>query len=289
MSDLSQQISQAALEALKDGQGDPSRVVSLFREKVPYRFYFPSDPTPNDLASFKQLLEIVIAEHRIWHGRPTTEFPGVIALSKTVESSFVAATGFLISSDIVVTAGHALDDGINVGIWRHDSDGNPIRLFPISELPEEKQRRSDTHDIGLIRLSQPVADVEIRSVASRDAFDASRFLTIVGFGFDENGNFGIKKTAIVNRRIEPIAGVTTTADQFILGDPAIAKDGDACFRDSGGPVLVENGRREEIAGLISGPVKEGVCGDGTICLHLDGLTGWIDDNIRDLGGQQRPA
>jgi hypothetical protein len=139
----------------------------------------------------------------------------------------------------------------------------------------------------MIRLEQAVTGIEIYPIASSATIDAAELVRIVGFGRDQGDDSGVKKTAPVTRRPGPFPGLNLLPDEFVIGDPLLSDDGDACFGDSGGPVLVQVGGNYQVAGLIRRTV--GLCGNGTICPRLDRFTQWIDDNIQALGGQPRPA
>jgi hypothetical protein len=292
VSDFHLRISEAARQALQQGEGDSERVVTIFRERVPGHVFFPSNPTPRNFRTFSRLIERASVRPATINGTPTLDFPSVFGLGQNLNRRAIGATGFLISPDIVITAAHALRRNFGVAIWRDREDGQRVPVQTLQNAADLRSVTSPTHDVGLIRLEQSVNDVEIfkfATTAEIDGVDDADLLTIVGFGFDEDGNFGTKKAASVDRREEPIPGVAVAPDLFIIGDPAIAGDGDACWHDSGGPVLLEVGEAHRAAGLIMGPVDQGVCGNGTFCLRLDRITQWIDDNIQALGGQPRPV
>ena len=286
MSEMSLRISEAALEALRLGQDDSSRVLEIFRQKAPTKVHLPDDLTSSEVRSIHKLINRAVSVATVFHGVQTPGFPSVLGLGSTLNPILIGATGVLISSDILLTAAHVITEGGALGIWSEDINGNRTQLPRLADA-FRTHAGTPSYDIGMIRLADRVTGVEIYPISSSATLDEAEFLRIVGFGRDQNDGTGVKKTAPVNRRFGPFPGVPVLPDEFVIGDPLIADDGDACFGDSGGPVLVQTGGNYQIAGLIRRAI--GDCGNGTICPRLDRFTQWIDDNIQALGGQPRPV
>lgn len=299
MSDLRLRFAEAAFEALKEGGHDTERVIDRFREISPLEIRLPSDPMDSDRERIRELISLAAEKAVLVYGEETTGFVSTVALGKNQGKASFGASGFLISPDIVLTAGHCIDEGLTGGVW--------IQNLGMTELLKPMEGRFEKHwsfgllsedpepfrnDIGMLRLEKPATDVEIYPIADSTTIDQAKNFRIVGYGNDENGAFSpeIKRTALVSIRLNPSDGTLGYADlEFVIGDP-LADDGDACERDSGGPVLVEVAGHRRLAGLISRGVNPNKteCGDGTICVRLDRYVDWIDETIERLEGEPRP-
>jgi secreted trypsin-like serine protease len=295
MSDRRIQISEAALRALEYGNNDDRMILNGFRAHAPAQVRIPANPTAKDLRSLRVLIERASrGAATISNGEETLDFPSVVALGQTDDEATFGCSGILISPDIVLTAGHCIDDGFTGGVWLKDANGR--RLLPLPGGHTKHAAFGDpsefSNDIGMLRLSEPVANVDIHSIADGATIDQATLAVIAGFGQDgsHSSSIDIRRAADVIIRLNPSDGTIGFEDlEFVIGSPTIVDDGDACDGDSGGAAFVVVGGGHQLAGLISRGVNPPVCGDGTICLRLDRYTQWIDDNIQTLGGQPRPV
>jgi secreted trypsin-like serine protease len=292
MDELQLQISRAALEALQTGEKDDPLVVQMFKKRLgPAIIALPSNPTPDQYKSIRQLIELAAFKIAAINAVSTVGFQSVIALGKGEDIATVGCTGFLVSPDIVVTAKHCVDheDGGDYtgGAFLKELNRKPrlLKVFGSNPILHE------TADLALMRLAAPVSDVEIYKIAESNTIELAKNFRIVGFGKDEENNFGFDHKATVLAARFPNNGVAANKIQkfeFAIGNPTV-NDGDACTGDSGGPVLAESGGRFGLAGVISRPVIDNQCGEGTICIRLDRFADWIDQKIVALGGQARPV
>lgn len=88
------------------------------------------------------------------------------------------------------------------------------------------------HDFAFCKLAQPVTDVPIVPIlmgCETEMLVGGQNVTIVGFGFDENNGYGIKREVVA-----PINSIDQNQEIFIGGNGK-----DSCNGDSGGPVFIQ--------------------------------------------------
>lgn len=295
MNDLGAQFAEAAFQSLKIGGDDTSLVIEELRRRSPLEIRLPAHPTERDLEGVRTLISRAAGGTEVF-GKETNDFPSTAAIGSSSLTGSFGASGFLVSPDIVLTAGHCIVGGLSGGIWIQQL-GETTFLEPIEKSATYHTRYGEPepyqNDIGMIRLKAPAKGVEIYPIADGATIDGAKILHLVGYGNDKQGAFSVhvKRTAPVKVRLNPSDGTIGFKDlEFVIGDP-LADDGDACERDSGGPVIAEVAGNRRLAGLISRGVNpdKTVCGEGTICLRLDRYVDWIDPTIERLGGQPRPV
>jgi hypothetical protein len=214
-----------------------------------------------------------------------------------------SATGVLISPRVFLTAGHATDGADAARVWfASDVTGNPdfplggassIEASAIFTHPDfcigcaQGLPGFDTHDVGVLILSEPVDMPEYGLLPAQGLVDALAMKTdvdLVGYGvqYQEKGG-GVRPGeawtgpwARYCALADLVASSHVNSNEFIkvTANPGQGKGG-AAFGDSGGPVLL-GGTRVILA--VNSYVKDPNCSGVTYANRIDttGILKWID-------------
>jgi hypothetical protein len=215
------------------------------------------------------------ARPRIVNGLTTHAYPATAALLNadgvpiTLDNAELQCSATLIGCSTVLTAAHCVDDDPLPGHYlvylQHAG------LFTVSSIAIHPGSAFPVADIAVLKLGEPVSGID---PAPLNLVDPAPFIpitgTIVGFGQTQGGanDYGIKR----------IGGIETTSctaglpngagdDELVcwdflspIGTPGV--DSNTCNGDSGGPLFLNLGGGETVAGVTSG-------GTSFICLPTD--------------------
>ena len=187
-------------------------------------------------------------------GAPTTGDPAVAAVLAFDDNDQITSTctGTLIGPDVILTAGHCVDDPATAGyiIWfgTEVSETDPGFVFVTYAVSAVAHPGWDGtieggDDIGIIRTYDIVPieprEVNIRAIRSGDVGDPVR---LVGWGITGGGenDEGIKR-AVVSRLDD------YDAELVQVGNP----DTNTCSGDSGGPAFMTIDGTEVVVGVTS--------------------------------------
>src|SRR5262245_2947855 len=217
---------------------------------------------------------------RIYNGVPTSDFPAVAGIAiLNVNGSVAGCSGTLVSPSVVLTAAHCVTSG-PVAIRAIFFPGGVeagYDAIAFAVHPEFSPVRLAVADIALLLLGNPVAGVAPVPLATHSP-RAREKATIVGYGRDETGTFGLKQFGSVRLRKCPRkfgqAGLVPGQLSRSLCWRPKRRGQDTCNGDSGGPLLVNS----DLVGVTSGGFPEcpGVLSWDT---NVVPFLSWIDDHL----------
>ena len=218
---------------------------------------------------------------RIYNGVPTADFPAVAGVAiLNFNGSIAGCSGTLVGSQTVLTAAHCVTSG-PVAIRAVFFPGGVEAAYDAVGFlvhPEFSPTVLAVADLALIYLATPVAGVVPVPLAARSP-RAGKKATIVGYGRDETGTFGLKQFGSVRlrkcpRRFNRAGLIAGQLARSLCWRPRRKTGQDTCQGDSGGPLLVES----TLAGVTSGgfPDCPGVLSWDT---NVVPFLSWIADNL----------
>jgi len=110
-------------------------------------------------------------------------------------------------------------------------------------------------DIAVLKLTAPVSGIAPSRINTTGAPSAGTAGTIVGFGIsvDNAGDSGLKRVGkIVTARCQSVPNSTHVCWKFVLPIGPVGENSNTCNGDSGGPLFINFGAGDLVAGLTSG-------------------------------------
>ena len=197
-------------------------------------------------------------------GMPAPDDQAVVALRVAAACGAPATfecSATVVSSRALLTAAHCVPDPTNLlEIVFGAEVSAPTQVMRIAAVA-----RHPTLDLAIVTLPQATSTTPMPIVSAVPANLVGQSVRVVGFGADDQGNVGVRRTGVsVVSQLEPLEFVT-------MPGPALT-----CTGDSGGPVL--------LAGSIAG-----VTVSGDPACHLSGTNVRADADTTWLGDQMAAA
>ena len=253
-------------------------------------------------------------------GQPATRaFPHQALLEiELSDGRHIRCGGTLVAARYVLSAAHCMNvegkTAVRVAVSLGQSDVTaPARNFTVAEwevhpsyVPSNPQQDAGGgYDVAVLRLDRPAEFEQARLLRPADAalWGADVTATVIGWGLTEDEAQGGARSNQLREVALPVyADASCSADFRAVGapegffDPATmlcagGKDGkDACSGDSGGPLLVPDGQRFALAGVVSfSAVFQDEAGNEYACaenvpgvysrIAADPLNGWVRSRV----------
>jgi len=177
-------------------------------------------------------------------------------------------SGVLVGCQTVLTAAHCVcpDETNSAGACLAAGLVNPSTLtfflqhagfFPVASISINPSYEFGVgSDIAMLTLAVPVSRVAPSRINTTEAPPADTAGTIVGFGLsvDISGDSGVKRAGKVVTAdcTTPIPNSTHVCWNFVDPLGAAGSNSNTCSGDSGGPLFINFGSGDQVAGLTSG-------------------------------------
>lgn len=227
---------------------------------------------------------VVDAPSRVVGGSAVAQgdWPDAVAL---FSGNTFKCSGVLVAPDVVLTAAHCDFAFTRAVVGSNDwRDGTSVDV----ESSTSYENFWSTYDIAVVKLVEPITDVEPRVLATDCV--AEQFVingaevSIVGFGATDPFATDFDSLLYEATSVLVDSRCSNTEEgcnlQVAPGGEVIAGgDGvDSCLGDSGGPLYLHTLHGEYLLGLTSRAVAtaEEPCGDGGIYARPDAVVEWIE-------------
>jgi secreted trypsin-like serine protease len=301
----------AAAKGLSDLTGKAARTSKLARSIL---------QSPTYKQNLKRLAQAITARGRVAGGEATTQFPDCVAIGDSSGRFF--ATGTLVGPRVVITAGHAFEEGIGQILigedFRHPEAAVAIIKVakavrhPDFKVNVDEDQPHFLNDVTVLILERDVTAQEATPRAFAPEAAISGAVTVMVVGFGSTGDLTIPGAGSGPKRAveiplashscdKTVDGVADThafgcssGQELVAADPLRRKD--SCQGDSGGPLYVKQDGRWLLAGATSRTTKQNdsdvdptsgmplICGIGGIYVRVDKYQDWIRKVARDNGG-----
>jgi len=149
-------------------------------------------------------------------------------------------SGTIISPRAVLTAAHCLGaDATEVRVWL--GSGDQVTASSFQAHPRYSDRGGAAFDVAVVLMPQDLGRTPIPLLFSRDA-RVGEPAVVGGWGKDQDGGVPLLRAG---------ANTISALNSLYLETQYSSSTSSVCYGDSGGPLLVSEGGRWGIAGVIS--------------------------------------
>ena len=216
------------------------------------------------------------------------EYPWMVRLS-------MGCGGSLITDQIVLTAAHCVgysgpDTSITAQYGSVDLDSPYITEYQSEEVYVSPAYASTgNEDWAIIKLSEPVDDAHLLTIADTDAYDEGMF-EIMGWGADVEG--GMQQRYLLKAEVPSISDTECAGAYGSELDPAsmlcagLPEGGtDTCQGDSGGSMIARDEYGDPVqVGIVSWGYGCARPGNPGVYTQVSNSADDIADAVADLGG-----
>jgi hypothetical protein len=208
-----------------------------------------------------------LPQPRIVNGVDSTEFPttGALLFGADPNGAYVTCSGTLVGCHTFVTAAHCVCDGIGSecqgGVFGPEPALHFVflqhgGLFAVSDIAVHPDYDFPVADVAVLTLTAAVNGIAPTPINTTMAPPAGSTATIVGFGRTGGStqNYGIKRAGLVTTTsCEPeVSDTTSVCWQYDTSIGPPGTDSNSCNGDSGGPLFIDFGSGDRLAGTTSG-------------------------------------
>ena len=201
--------------------------------------------------------QLVDVSARIVNGVLSAQYPsvGILMDSSNPNLATLLCSGTLIGCQTFLTAGHCVAPDHNP--QHYSVFLQHAGFFNVSSIIMRPDFNEPVGDVAVLKLSTPVAGIPPSRIDTTGASAGAPGL-IVGFGRTgggfSNADYGLKRSGDITTAA-CTAGVSDTTSicwDFVdpLGPPG--SNADTCNGDSGGPLFIDYGAGDVVAGVTSG-------------------------------------
>jgi hypothetical protein len=226
---------------------------------------------------------------RIVNGIETRDYPttGALMYGSNPDMASLLCSGTLIGCQTFLTAGHCVEDDADPAHYfvflQHAG------IFAVSSVTSRPDYSFPEGDVAVIKLSVPETGISPTPINTHESPPPGTAGIIVGFGRAGGADFdyGLKRYGSVTTAtcINGISDVTSVCWNFEspLGPPGT--DSNTCNGDSGGPLLIDFGTGDTLAGITSGGISDNCLpADASFDANVFHYRTWIEaEGGADLG------